>query len=156
MVGLSRLKHIRLNFCRGEYNKTRRSEKMVRDAAGKMDTPHRQRIDRLREASGMKREHFDATVMDLVSRQKVDLVQGELSERLALTESEFQDMIEIDGVIYLYLIWLDRIPAPPARIATHPPNRWKNRNIPLSSEMAQWLHAMERAERILKKIGSDG
>ncbi len=105
----------------------------------------------------MKREHFDATVMDLIARQKADLVQGELSERLALTESEFHDMIEIDGVIYLYLIWLDRIPAAPARTASHPPTRWKNRNIPLTSEMAQWLHAVEQTEKILKKkIGSDG
>ncbi len=155
MVGLSHLKHLRLNFCRGEHKKHRKSEKILRDAAGKMDNPHRQRIDRLRRASGMKREHFDATVMDLIARQKADLVQGELSERLALTESEFQDMIEIDGVIYLYLIWLDRIPATPTRTASHPPNRWKNRNIPLTSEMAQWLHAMERTEKILKKIGSD-
>ncbi len=156
MVGLSHLKHLGVNFCRGEHKKIRKSEKTLRDAAGKMDNPHRQRIDRLRRASGMKREHFDATVMDLIARQKADLVQGELSERLALTESEFQDMIEIDGVIYLYLIWLDRIPATPDRTPAHPPNRWKNRNIPLTSEMAQWLHAMERTERILKKIGSDG
>jgi len=151
------LKHLGLNFCRGEHKKNQKSEKTLRDAAGKMDNPHRQRIDRLRRASGMKREHFDATVMDLIARQKADLVQGELSERLALTESEFHDMIEIDGVIYLYLIWLDRIPAAPARTASHPPTRWKNRNIPLTSEMAQWLHAVEQTEKILKKkIGSDG
>ena len=124
-------------------------------AAEKMKDRFRQRIDCLRRASGLEREHFDAVVMNLVARQKVDLVQGELTERIALSDEEFKDLIEIDGVTYLYVIWPDKIPATQARVPPHPPNRWKNRNIPLSAEMAQWLHAMKRTERILRKMGSD-
>lgn len=154
MVALSLLKDLRLKFCRKE-NKNRKIEKALRNAAGKMKDRYRQRIDCLRRASGMKREHFDAVVMDLIARQKVDLVQGEFADRIALSDEEFKDLIEIDGITYLYLIWPGRIPETPIRNPSPPPDRWKNRSIPLSSDMAQWLHAMKRTERILKKSGSN-
>ncbi len=154
MVALSLLKDLRLQLCR-KKNRYRKAEKALRNAAGKMKDRYRQRIDCLRKASGMKREHFDAVVMDLIARQKVDLVQGEFAERIALSDEEFKDLIEIDGITYLYLIWPDRISETHIRISSHPPDRWKNQNIPLSSDMAQWLHAMKRTERIVRKLGSD-
>lgn len=159
MVLLSQLKYFGNCICGG--NRVRKAEKKLRNAALKMGNPYQQRIDQLRSASGMTREAFDAAVMDLIARQRVDLAQGDLTDRMALSDDEFMDLIEIDGTIYLYIVWPNagQLTPPPMHpgLPMNSPSkvRWQNRTVPVPSEMAQWLNAIKKSEKILDKLGED-
>lgn len=83
-------------------------EKRLRIATARLDSRKTHRIDLLRAAAGMDRNEFDHTVLELANAQKIELAGGDTS---AMTDAQIEDLMTIDGTVFVNLVWLIPVPA---------------------------------------------
>ena len=83
-------------------------EKRLKIATVKLESRKTHRIDKLRAWAKMNRETFDQAILNLARDQKIELVGGDTSN---MTEQEIKDLIQIDDMLFVNIIWLMPIPA---------------------------------------------
>ena len=83
-------------------------EKRLKIATAKLDSRKTHRIDLLRTSSGMGRDEFDQTVLELAHTHKIELLGGDTS---GMTDVQIENLMKIDETIFVNIVWLIPVPA---------------------------------------------